>query len=111
MSVHSRLISTSPDGIEFWAHIDGDNGKLTTESRMPGHYVEQILDKNAELRRDGVNKKAIGRHAAEIPIVEFMKWRQEWLEKASKSFTWDEFRNRKLNSYEYSYFRTGVNRL
>lgn len=87
------------------------DGEMIAEDVLHGRYVQSILDQNQRDRSLGHNPKAMGRHAARVPLPLLETWRQEWRANHADKWEWSTYLAMKLNSRDYSHLRTGVNRL
>lgn len=94
----------------MWINKD-DPTKAIFRDVLPRNEVAKLMERNHRARVDGINRKAQGRLAATIPAPHWYQWRRDWMDNARHTMSWDEYRKRKLNSYEFSKFRVGVNKL
>lgn len=103
------LLDRSPTGVEHFAHVSDD--ELILEEHTPSSVDAAVVDECARLRSLTPNKKAQMRHAGQIPINLYTKWRQEWMAKFRDVWTWKTWLIMKMNSAEFKNLRTGVRRL
>lgn len=68
--------------------------------------VQPILDANQRLITLEQNKKLDFRLAARIPKLTYYEWKREWNEKYSDDWEWSTFLAMRLNSRDYTKFRT-----
>lgn len=104
------LLDRSPTGVDHIVHVSDD--ELITIEHTPTAVEKIILDANAHSRNhERPNTKANFRHAARVPINTYMGWKKEWASKYKDTYTWGQFEIMKLNSPEFKYLRTMVNKL
>lgn len=108
--MQSFLLDVSPTGVQHKAHISADGDELILEEYTPTAVEKEILDSCAAMRSVAQTKGRGMQLAARTPINTWMAWRKEWREKYSKDWSWATFESMKLNSREYSNFRTGYKR-
>lgn len=95
--------------VETRVHFEGD--EFITEDIQHGPVIQAILDQNQADRSMGPNRRALGRHAGRIPLTLLDSWRKEWERKHSDKWEWKTFLVMRMNDRDYSYLRTGVDKL
>lgn len=92
-------------------HFEGDRAIFSEE--RSGESLQAILDYAHAMRAANNDHKLSaktrpeGRHAGTIPDVIFYRWQREYEERHKPYGTdWQDFLAKKLNSYEFSAFRT-----
>lgn len=96
----------SDDGLTQ-THLILQGDELIAADVTPGNRVQRILDVNQRHRIDrDHNPHAHGRLAASIDPVVYQNWRREWRQNHKDRWTWKTYLIMKLNSRDYSHFRT-----
>jgi len=86
---------------ETLVHFEGD--QMITEEVQD---VELILTANQRLRSIQQSKRNAMRLAASVPLVDYTRWKREWKQYHANTWTWQTYLVMKLNSRDYSQFRT-----
>ncbi len=92
----------SDDGITR-TEVNISNGEAIVKTTQD---VTNILDTNAFWRNNARQNSKEIRLAASIPTNEYYKWQKEWRETMADKWTWRTFLAMRLNSRDYSKFRT-----
>lgn len=95
----------SDDGLTQ-THLVIQGDELVTADVTPGNRIQKILDVNNRHRIDGVRENGLLRPAASIDPVIYMGWKRDWRENHRDKWTWKTYLVMKLNSRDFSYFRT-----
>ena len=102
---HMFLLGADGGVVVEW-HENADN---TATLR---HYedAQPILD-NVQRLRGLQNQSAQGRHVASVPATIAFGWQKEWRTRYKDTWSWKTFLTMKLNSRDYSGFRTWEGRV
>ncbi len=98
-----RRILDQSEGKQDNVYVNNDGTEAVVETVQD---VEPILRENAELRTMAPNPKAHMRMVARVPEVVHNRWMKEWREGYSDRMPFKQFAAIKLNSRDYSKFRT-----
>lgn len=102
------LLDRSPTGVLHYAHVSDD--ELITEEFTPSAVDAAVVD-NCKLLSSLTQRKGQMQWAGQIPINLYQKWRKEWRQKHSDSWTWKTFLVMRMNSSEYKDLRDRGRRL
>ena len=84
-------------------HLEFHRGELIISRSQD---VAPILDENQRIRSIQQSSKQDMRLAARVPMVDYQRWRREWRENHADKWEWQTYLTMKLNSSDYSKFRT-----
>ncbi len=103
------LLDVSPTGVQHSVEIDHDGNSMLLIEHTPTLVENSILDENQRMR-SLVQRKSNFQHAAQIPILTYNMWKQEWRKHYADKYTWPQFEVIKLNSRDNCKLRTGYQR-